>query len=146
MRRAFWICLALLGALVQPLLAQAPKKALCSLFTTTEVATLLGAAVEAGEPAGLLTTAPGCQWFGKDEKSYVIVQVAAPDIWMNPTEAPGYQAIPNVGKQAYSHRDPEGGWRGMALVGNQVVVAQMIGATAQQANLATLIRQTVQRL
>jgi hypothetical protein len=146
MRREFWICLALLGFLLQPLLAQTPKKDLCSLFTTTEIGTLLGAAVEAGEPAGLLTTAPGCQWFGKDEKSYVVVQVTARDNWMNPTEAPGYQAIPNAGKQAYSHRDLEGGWRGMALVGNQVVVAQMIGASAQQANLVTLIRRTIQRL
>src|SRR3990172_9708711 len=101
------VCLGLLLLLTAQLaIAQAPQRKLCPLFTAAEIQKLLGTAVEAGEPAAMGT---GCQWFGKDEKSYVIIQVAGITNWLDPRQAPGYEAVQGVGKQAYSHPDQEGG-------------------------------------
>jgi hypothetical protein len=109
------LCLLLTTPLVP---AQAATPNLCTLFTTQEVKTLLGTEVEAGEPAAMGT---GCQWFGKDEQSYAVVQMVGSDYWVDPQQAPGYEPIPKLGKQAYSHPDMEGGWRAMALTADAAV-------------------------
>ncbi len=122
--------------------AQAPNRDMCSLFTSKEMNALLGTAVENGDP---LAMGGGCQWFGKDEQSYVIIQTVDPDYWIDPTQAPGYEVIPGVGKKAYSHPDTEGGWRAMALTNDAAVSVVMIGATAKRANAVTLLRQLLER-
>ena len=123
--------------------AAAPARNLCSLFTAAEIPTLLGTAVEGGEPAAMGT---GCQWFGKDETSYVIVQKVGTESWMDPKQAPGYQAIPGVGKKAYSHPDLEGGWRAMALTNDAAIAVVLIGSTAKRPSVVTLLRQLPERL
>ena len=123
--------------------AQAPQRDQCSFFTTAEVAKLLGTGVEPGESTGPV---PGCQWFGEDEASYVIVQVVDTTHWLDPRQAPAYQSLAGVGREAYSHRDAEGGWRAMAKTDRAVVAVVLIGGTATQAAAVTLLRQLVQRM
>jgi len=130
----------LLTAQLMP--AQAASLNLCTLFTTKEVKTLLGTEVEAGEPAAMGT---GCQWFGKDEQSYAIVQMVGSDYWVDPQQAPGYEPIPKLGKQAYSHPDMEVGWRAMALTDDGAASVVLIGKTATRASVVTLVRQLLER-
>jgi len=141
LKRLFWIGLVVLFVGQGAGVGAAPRS-ICSLFTAAEVAKLLGTAVEAGEPAAMGT---GCQWFGKDEKSYVILQAVEADYWMDPQKAPGYEALKGVGKKAYSHPDSEGGWRAMALTNGAAVTAVAIGATAKRAGTVTLLKQLVER-
>ncbi|MBK9308382.1 MAG: hypothetical protein IPM58_15165 [Nitrospira sp.] len=115
---------------------------LCTLFTASEVQTLLGTAVESGETAAMGT---GCQWFGKDEESFAIIQAVGPDFRLDPQQAPGYELIPNLGQRAYSHPDVEGGWRAMALTPDAAIVVVMIGETATRSNTISLIRQVQER-
>ena len=136
-------CLALILLLAtQTGSAQMPKRDLCSMFTATEMKTLLGTAVEGGQPAAMGT---GCQWFGKDEKSYVIIQMVGAEFWTDPRQAPGYEAIQGAGNKAYSHPDMQGGWRAMALTNDAVASVVLIGATAKRASAVTLLRQLVER-
>jgi hypothetical protein len=133
------LCLLLTTPLVP---AQAATPNLCTLFTTQEVKTLLGTEVAAGEPAAMGT---GCQWFGKDEQSYAVVQMVSADYWVDPQQAPGYESIPKLGKQAYSHPDMEGGWRAMALTADAAASVVLIGKTATRANVVALVRQLLER-
>ncbi|GKS58703.1 hypothetical protein YTPLAS18_22300 [Nitrospira sp.] len=118
--------------------AYAAPANLCALFTVGDMKSLLGTDVDAGEPAAMGT---GCQWFGKDEQSYVIIQRVGPGFWIDPRQAPGYEVILNLGKRAYSHPDSEGGWRAMALTADATLSVVMIGKTATRANTVSLIRQ-----
>ena len=121
---------------------QAAPQNLCTLFTTNEVQTLLGTAVESGETAAMGT---GCQWFGKDEESYAIIQAVGPDFWVDPQQAPGYEPIPKLGQRAYSHPDLEGGWRAMVLTPDAAISVVMIGKTATRSNTISLVRQVQER-
>jgi len=87
----------------------------------------------------------GCQWFGKDEESYAIIQAVGPDFWVDPQRAPGYEPIPKLGQRAYSHPDLEGGWRAMALTPDAAISVVMIGKTATRSNTISLIRQVQER-
>jgi hypothetical protein len=107
------------------------------------VARLLGTGVDAGESTGPV---PGCHWFGKDEQSYVIVQVVDTTYWVEPRQAPGYELFAGAGRRAYSHRDAEGGWRAMARTDRVVALVLMIGGTARQAAAVTMLRQLVERM
>lgn len=122
--------------------AHAALQNLCTLFTTSEVQALLGTAVESGELAAMGT---GCQWFGKDEESYAIIQAVGPDFWVDPQQALGYEPIPKLGQRAYSHPDSEGGWRAMALAPDAAISVVMIGKTTTRNNTISLIRQVHER-
>jgi len=74
------------------------------------------------------------------------VQVVDTTNWVDPRQAPGYEPLAAVGRQAYSHRDAEGGWRAMAKTDRAVAVVVMIGGTATRAAAVTLLRQFVQRM
>jgi hypothetical protein len=87
----------------------------------------------------------GCQWFGKDEQSYAVVQMVGSDYWVDPQQAPGYEPIPKLGKQAYSHPDMEGGWRAMALTADAAASVVLIGKTASRAIVVALVRQLLER-
>lgn len=139
-RQVFWSVLLLLTA--QLASAQSPPGKLCSLFTSAEIAKLLGTSVEGGEPAAMGT---GCQWFGKDEESYVIVQVLDSTYWLDPRQAPGYEAIEGAGTRAYSHPE-EGGWRAMALTSGRVAGVVLSGGSAKRSSAVMLLRQFVDRL
>jgi hypothetical protein len=119
--------------------AGAQGQNLCTLFSTAEVTKLLGTPVASGEP---LAHFPGCQWFGKDGESYVIVQVVDPTNWTDPRQASGYDALTGVGRKAYSHRDPEGGWRAMALT-DKVSGVVLIGKSATRDGAVTMLRKLV---
>ena len=128
--------------------AQTRRSNLCALFTTAEIEKLLGTSVEPGEPAAMGT---GCQWFGKDEVSYVIIQVLPPDNWIDPRQAPGYEMIQGAGKRAYSHRETQstsgkGGWRAMALSNDTAVTVVLVGDTAKRTSAVPLLRQLLERL
>jgi hypothetical protein len=76
----------------------------------------------------------------------VIVQVVDTTYWHDPRQAPGYEPLASVGRQAFSHRDAEGGWRAMARTGRAVATVVLIGGTAAQAAAVSLLRQLVQRM
>ena len=122
--------------------AQTPQGNLCSLFTSSESAKLLGTPVESGEPAAMGT---GCQWFGKDEESYLIVEVHDSTSWLDPKQAPGYEAIEGAGKKAFSHPE-EGGWRASALTNGAVAAVVLSGGSAKRSSADMLLRQLVDRL
>lgn len=132
------VCLLLTAQLAN---AKTTQHNPCALFTTAEITTVLGTAVEGSEPAAMGT---GCQWFGKDDKSYVIIQQVGTDYWTDPKQASGYEAIQGVGKKAYSHPDVQGGWRAMALTKDATASALLIG-TAKRASAVTLLRQLLER-
>jgi hypothetical protein len=129
----------LLALTIQVTSAQAQSDH-CSLYTAGEMSKLAGTPVESGEPAAMGT---GCQWFGKDEKSYAIVQVLDTTYWLDPRQAPGYEAIGSIGKRAYSHPDQEGGWRAMALTDKTTSTVVLIGKTATRAAALTILRKLV---
>jgi hypothetical protein len=114
---------------------------LCSLFTTAEVTKLLGTPVEGGDP---LAPGSGCQWFGQDEESYVIIQVADTTNWIDPRQAPGYQALQGVGKKAYSHPE-ESGWRAMAITDKGVSAVVLSGGSAKREDALSILRKLVAR-
>jgi hypothetical protein len=137
--RVLWSLLLGLGT--YPVRAEAQGN-LCSLFSAGEITKLLGTAVEPGEPAAMGT---GCQWFGKDEQSYSIIQVLDTTYWIDPRQAPGYEVIPALGTRAYSHPDVEGGFRASALTDKSTAMVVMIGHTANRAGAVTVLRQLLLR-
>ena len=143
MSKPAFLSLLILLAAAQLAGAQIPQRKLCPLFTSAEVSKLLGTAVEGGEPAAMGT---GCQWFGKDEVSYAIIQVQDSAYWLDPRQAPGYQTIVGLGARAYAHADAEGGWRAMVLTGKGVALVVLIGTTAKRENAVELLKQLVERM
>ncbi len=126
----------------QPATKAAAQSSLCSLYTAAEVGKLLGTAVENGDP---LAPGTGCQWFGKDEVSYVVVQITDTSFWLDPRQAPGYRTIPGLGKRAYSHPDAEGGWRAMALTDRGSSAVLMIGSSATRDATESILRKLTNR-
>ena len=133
-RPTLW-CL-LLVALTTRLPDAHAQSSLCSLFTAAEIGKLLGTPVESGDP---LAPGTGCQWFGQDEESYVIIQVADTTNWIDPRQAPGYQVLEGVGKRAYSHRE-EGGWRAMALTDKGISAVVLSGSSAKRESALAILR------
>src|SRR5215475_1228677 len=86
-------------------LAQGTRRNPCALFKTAEIQKLLGRPVENGEPGSGGTL---CQWFGKDQKSWVIVSVLDASFFVDEFRASGYQAVPGVGRRAYTHMEDQG--------------------------------------
>jgi len=128
-------------------LAQGTRGNRCALFKTAEIQKLLGRPVEDGEPGSGGTL---CQWFGKDQKSWVIVSVLDSSFFVDQRRASGYQAAPGVGRRAYTYMEDQGdgntGWIGEAQTDKATVRITVIGRTATREAAAALLKETVARL
>jgi hypothetical protein len=126
--------------------AQGPRGDRCALFKTAEIQKLLGRPVEDGESGSGGTL---CQWFGKDQKSWVIVSVLDSSFFVDPRNASGYQVVPGVGRRAYTHMEDQGGgdtgWIGEAQTDKATVRITVIGRTATREAAAALLKETVAR-
>lgn len=118
--------------------------ALCTLFTTKELADRIGDELTDGEVAGPLGSA--CQWSGTtDERAvFVQVQMAPPKYWSKPKT--GYQDLSGIGKEAYSSSGMIAGFEATALT-DDAVIAVSVAGTKESADLAAdLLRTTFERL
>ena len=124
-----------------------PRGDRCALFKTAEVQKLLGRPVEDGEAGSGGTL---CQWFGKDQKSWVIVSVLDSSFFVDPRNASGYQVVPGVGRRAYTHMEDQGGgdtgWIGEAQTDKATVRITVMGRTATREAAAALLKEAVARL
>jgi len=141
------IALGILFLIAGPsVLAQGPRGDRCALFKTAEIQKLLGRPVEGGE-AGAGGTL--CQWFGKDQKSWVIVSVLDSSFFVDPRRAPDYQVVPGVGRRAYTHSEDQGlgvtGWIGEAQTDKATVRITVMGPSATREAAAALLKETVAR-
>lgn len=137
----------LLAAATHVASAQAQRTDPCALFKTAEIQKLLGASVSSGEQAAAGTA---CQWYTKDDKSYVTISVIDSSYFFDPRQVPGYQTIPGLGVHAYSRPEDRGagelGWSAMAKTNRVTASVVMVGATAKRETTVTLLRQLVERL
>src|SRR5215475_806977 len=128
-------------------LAQGTRRNPCALFKTAEVQKLLGRPVEDGEAGSGGTL---CQWFGKDQKSWVIVSVLDSSFFVDQRNASAYQVAPGVGRRAYTFMEDQGsgnvGWIGEAQTDKATVRITVMGRTATREAAATLLKETVARL
>lgn len=118
---------------------------LCSLFTKKEIEELLGAPVSAGKVAGPMGTA--CQWDGpEDDEIFAQIQVLKDThFWINPKQAPGYEAISGIGKEAYVIPD-QGGWNARALTDTAILSVALNGGKADRDRAVKLLRSLLERL
>ncbi len=119
-----------------------PQRDLCKLFSSDEITNQLGTAVDDGEIAAM---GAGCQWFGRDDESYAIIQLADSSYWYDPRGASGYETIDGVATSALSHPE-EDGWRAMALKDDVMAVVVLSGRPATRAGAVKLLRQLLERL
>ncbi len=78
---------------------------LCKLFSATELATYSGMALGTGRNVAM---GSGCQWLSPDETGVAMVQVVPLDYAVDPDGAPGYRAVPEVGKGGYVLPESDG--------------------------------------
>ena len=119
-----------------------PQRDLCKLFSSDEITNQLGTAVDDGEIAAM---GAGCQWFGKDDESYAILQVTDSSYWYDPRGAPGYEPIEGAGPSALSLPE-ESGWRAMALKNDLMAVVVLSGKTAKRSGAVALLHQLLERM
>jgi hypothetical protein len=128
-------------------LAQGTRGNRCALFKTAEIQKLLGRPVEDGEPGSGGTL---CQWFGKDQKSWVIISVLDSSFFVDQPRASEYRVAPGVGRRAYTYLEDQGsgntGWIGEAQTDKATVRITVMGRTATREAAAVLLKETVARL
>jgi hypothetical protein len=119
--RAFLLllpCLLLVGG-VNP--SRAPDDP-CTLFTPSEIKTLLGVPVPvaAGSPS-----IAGCQWTTADDESYAQIQIIEDTSYYEPhKDAEGYQELTGVGLYGWSGYEL-GSWVASANTGRFVLLTMV---------------------
>lgn len=78
--------------------ASAATSGLCKLLSRDEIAAAVGSPVADGNVAGPLGS--GCQWELANERS-VMIQVVPRDYWEDGTNAPGGEALADIGEKAF---------------------------------------------
>lgn len=113
----------------------------CNLFTANELAAYTGEALDDGGNAALGT---GCQWAAKDGDGGVLIQIVPKSYHPNPTLAPGYKKIPDLGIDGNVAADMDG-WIAAAIVGEESIVTSVAGQSATAATAEALLRETIKR-
>jgi hypothetical protein len=113
----------------------------CKLFTPAELAKYSGEPLSAGHGAAMGT---GCQWMGRSQAGFVMIQVV-PARYHEPHKgAEGFRKLPDVGTQGFVETDL-GGWQAGAITGPQAVVVSVHGPAASDANAIALLTETIKR-
>lgn len=117
------------------------SSALCSLFDTQEIQTLLGTPVAAATAAG-----GACQWDGTtDDAAYGQIHVVAVRYWTPPSSAEGYEKLSGIGKEAFVA--PEmGGWQAGALTDTAAVMVSVKSGSANRDTAVRLLRDLLGRM
>jgi hypothetical protein len=119
----------------------AANNPICKLFTTAEVAKYVGKPVGAGENAAL---GSGCQWVATDDEGDLLVQVVEARYHTVPSQAKGFQSLPDVGTQAFVV--PElGGWKAATLRGTESIIVSVSSPTANAQTATALLKDTLGR-
>jgi hypothetical protein len=119
----------------------ADKNPQCHLFTPAELAKYSGEPLSAGHDAAMST---GCQWMGRSQTGWVMIQVV-PARYHEPHKgAEGFRKLPDVGTQGFVATSM-GGWEAGAITGPQAVVVSVHGPAANEANAIALLTETIKR-
>lgn len=118
---------------------------LCSLYTSSEIKSILGAPVGEGQAAGPMATA--CQWDGTGADGvYAQVQlIPGADNWEKHSGAKGYEVLPGIGKEAFVAM-ALGGWEAGTVTDKSVVFVSLNGGTASRNSAVAFLKQTLQKL
>ena len=118
---------------------------LCGTYTALEIEQRIGIPVEDGSAAGPGGTA--CQWDAASEAdAWVQIQVIDDtEYWEKPDLAPGYEAVPGIGSEAFVV--PEmGGWKAGALTETSVAYVSMAGGSSTETTSVELLRDLLDRI
>jgi len=115
----------------------------CTWFTAAEIAARVGANVSDGQVDGPLGTS--CQWKGADGVSVQLQIVRDASFWSLPAAAPGYAALPGIGKAAYAV-DQDGGVKASALLEQGFVTVIVAGVADARAAAQRLLVDAVPRV
>ncbi len=140
--RAFLLispCLLLIGG-VTP--SRASDDDPCTLFTTSEIKTLLGVSVpvDAGSPS-----IAGCQWTAADDESYAQIQIIEDTSYYEPHKgAEGYQELTGVGLYGWSGYEL-GSWVASANTGRFVLLTMVTSPKSGRDAAIRLLGMLVER-
>ncbi len=107
----------------------------CALFTAAEVSGF------AGEPVGETRNAAGglgCQWMASDGSGSAIVTVTEPGNHVVTDGAPGFKALPNIGKDGFV-AGAAGSWSAGAVSGDKAVEVSVTSDKATESGTVTLL-------
>ena len=133
----------LAGALSGDAKGSAPTNPLCKLFSTNEVSTYSGKKLPAGKNAAM---GSGCQWadLGSGDNAQVLIQAVPMEYADNPSGAPHFRELPELGKGAYVAADM-GGWSAGAPQGGDFVGIVVAGPHASEKTAIDLMKETLKR-
>ena len=116
---------------------------LCKLFSTAEVSAYSGKKLPSGTNAAM---GSGCQWIdlNSDDNAKVLVQAVPLEYADNPSRAPGFRELPDLGKGAYVAADI-GGWSAGAPQGPYFVGIVVAGPNASEETAIALMKETLKR-
>jgi hypothetical protein len=112
---------------------------MCKLFSAAEASAYSGKKLKAGTNAAMGT---GCQWSTGD--GMTMIQAGPMDYANNPSGAPGYRKLPDLGKGAYVAADM-GGWIAGAPQGKEFVGVVVTGPNASEQTAIALMKDTLKR-
>lgn len=113
----------------------------CKLFTAAELAKYVGEALSPGHDAAMGTA---CQWDGRSDGDFVMIQVV-PARYHEPHKgAKGFKKLPDVGREGFVEMSM-GGWNAGAITGPQAAVVSVHGPAASEATAVSLLREVINR-
>lgn len=113
---------------------------MCKLFSVAEASAYSGKKLGAGSNAAM---GAGCQWSNGDD-ARVLIQAVPMDYADNPSGAPSYRQLPDLGKGAYIAADM-GGWSAGAAQGKDFVGIVVTGPNASEKTGMALLQETLKR-
>jgi hypothetical protein len=131
----------LAGVLSGDAKGSAAANPMCKLFSPAEASAYSGKKLQAGTNAAMGT---GCQWAAGDGDGMTMIQAVPLNYANNPSGAPGYRKLPELGKGAYVAADM-GGWIGGALQGKEFVGVVVTGPNASEKTAIALLNETLKR-
>ena len=110
---------------------------------------MLGAPVSGGKVAGPLGTA--CQWDGTADADAIYAQIQVlkdTEYWSNLKQAPGYEALSGIGKEAYviPNQPDQGNWNARALTDTAMLSVVLSGGKADRDRTVKLLQTLHERL
>ena len=116
---------------------------LCKLFSPDEISAYAGKKLPAGKNAAM---GSGCQWidFQSDDNANVLIQAVPMEYADNPSGAPGFRKLAELGKGAYVAADM-GGWSAGAPQGGDFVGIVVAGPNASEKTAIDLMKETLKR-
>jgi hypothetical protein len=114
----------------------------CSLFTQTEIKTLIGVAVNKGEPA-----IAGCQWVGTtDDEAVAQIEIIEDTSYYEPHKgAKGYLELKGVGLRGWTGYELDA-WVASSNTGTHVLVASVGGGKSDRDTAINFLKMLMARV